>query len=197
MYQPEIWYGDGQCHKTDCYSKWSCATNFCTFCRTWSTETWMSCYRSGHSFAQTMTAELSWFVQNCDLIMACAKLWPNLPSLIQKQHYVLWFGVLAHKLFVGWVLIQTRLPATDYNGDPEYSLVSVYIYSQVIYNRVLHAVQSLQRYDAGGRFKNAYELLNLRVLKIWNCIKIISFNVLVRYFVWNFKGTLWFSTQNI
>ena len=30
-----------------------------------------------------------------------------------------------------------------------------------------------------------------------HCIKIISFNVWVRYFVWNFKGTLWNSTQNI
>ena len=29
------------------------------------------------------------------------------------------------------------------------------------------------------------------------CIKIISFNVWVRYFVWNFKGYLWNSTQNI
>ena len=27
--------------------------------------------------------------------------------------------------------------------------------------------------------------------------KIVSFNVWVRYFVWNFKGTLWNSTQNI
>ena len=28
-------------------------------------------------------------------------------------------------------------------------------------------------------------------------IKFTSFNVWVRYFVWNFKGTLWNSTQNI
>ena len=28
-------------------------------------------------------------------------------------------------------------------------------------------------------------------------IKIVSFNVWVRYFVWNFKGSLWNSTQNI
>ena len=37
-----------------------------------------------------------------------------------------------------------------------------------------------------GRFKNTYE---------W--IKFKSFNIWVRYFVWNFKGTLWNSTQNI
>ena len=43
----------------------------------------------------------------------------------------------------------------------------------------------------GGRFKNACELLNLRSLKIW------SFNVWVRYFMWNLKGTLSNSTQNI
>ena len=49
----------------------------------------------------------------------------------------------------------------------------------------------------GGRFKNAYELLNLRALKFQSFIKIISFNVWVRYFVWNFKGYLWNSTQNI
>ena len=29
------------------------------------------------------------------------------------------------------------------------------------------------------------------------CIKTLSFNVWVRYFVWNFKGDLWNSTQNI
>ena len=50
----------------------------------------------------------------------------------------------------------------------------------------------------GERFKNMYELLNLRALKISQCcIKFISFNVWVRYFVWNFKGYLWNSTQNI
>ena len=48
-----------------------------------------------------------------------------------------------------------------------------------------------------GRFRNAYELLNLRTLKISTLYKIASFNVWVRYFVWNFKGNLWNSTQNI
>ena len=37
-----------------------------------------------------------------------------------------------------------------------------------------------------------YELLNFN---LW--MKSTSFNVWVRYFVWNFKGTLWNSTQNI
>ena len=49
----------------------------------------------------------------------------------------------------------------------------------------------------GGRFKNTYELLNLRALKFSPWIKSTSFNVWVRYFVWNFKGTLWNSTRNI
>ena len=49
----------------------------------------------------------------------------------------------------------------------------------------------------GGGFKNTYELLNPRALKISTLHKILSFNVWVRYFVWNFKGTLWNSTQNI
>ena len=49
----------------------------------------------------------------------------------------------------------------------------------------------------GGRFKNTYELLIPRALKISMSYKIVSFNVRVRYFVWNFKGSLWNSTQNI
>ena len=48
----------------------------------------------------------------------------------------------------------------------------------------------------GGHFKNAYELLNLRALK-FSPVNEIQCNVWVRYFVWNFKGTLWNSTQNI
>ena len=44
----------------------------------------------------------------------------------------------------------------------------------------------------GGDFKNMYELLHLIALrKFQHCIKT---NVWVRYFVWNFKGTLWNST---
>ena len=45
-------------------------------------------------------------------------------------------------------------------------------------------------YASGRHFKNAYELLNLRVLKISLLYKNRVFNVWVRYFVWNFKGTL-------
>ena len=48
----------------------------------------------------------------------------------------------------------------------------------------------------GGRFKNTYELLNLRALKISMLYK-NHINVWVRYFVWNFKRYLWNSTQNI
>ena len=49
----------------------------------------------------------------------------------------------------------------------------------------------------GGHSKNTYELLNVRALKFQPVNKIHIFNVWVRYFVWNFKGTLWNSTQNI
>ena len=49
---------------------------------------------------------------------------------------------------------------------------------------------------SGGRFKNTCGLLNPRAL-FYCCIKIVFFNVWVRYFVWNFKGSLWNSTQNI
>ena len=51
--------------------------------------------------------------------------------------------------------------------------------------------------DQGGYFKNTYELLNPRALKISMLYKIVSFNVWVSYVVWNFKGSLWNSTQNI
>ena len=39
--------------------------------------------------------------------------------------------------------------------------------------------------------------LNLRAHKFQHCINIASFIVWIRYFVWNFKGTLWNSKQNI
>ena len=47
------------------------------------------------------------------------------------------------------------------------------------------------------RFKNVYELVNLRAKFSILYEKIVSVNVWVRYFVWNFKGSLWNSTQNI
>ena len=50
----------------------------------------------------------------------------------------------------------------------------------------------------GGVSKTLQELLNLRALKILPVNKkYTSFNVWVRYFVWNFRGYLWNSTQNI
>ena len=52
------------------------------------------------------------------------------------------------------------------------------------------------RWVVWGALKNTYELLYPRALKmLW--LYTVSFNVWVRYFVWNFKGTLWSSTQNI
>ena len=49
----------------------------------------------------------------------------------------------------------------------------------------------------GGRFKNAYELLNLRALKISILYKNHAFQCMSMISVWNFKGYLWNSTQNI
>ena len=54
-----------------------------------------------------------------------------------------------------------------------------------------------RRCEPGGRFKNTCELLNLRAFYFHLWIKYTSFNVWVRYFVRNSKGTLWNSTQNI
>ena len=48
-----------------------------------------------------------------------------------------------------------------------------------------------------GPFQKHHKLLNLRALKFSPVNKSTSFNVWARYFVWNFKGTLWNSTQNI
>ena len=48
-----------------------------------------------------------------------------------------------------------------------------------------------------GGFKNTYELLNLRAHKFSYVNKINIFQCMGKIFVWNFKGTLWNSTQNI
>ena len=48
-----------------------------------------------------------------------------------------------------------------------------------------------------GAVSYAYKLVKLRALKFSTLYKILSFNVWVRYFVWNFKGICWNSTQNI
>ena len=42
-----------------------------------------------------------------------------------------------------------------------------------------------------------WALKSKELLKFQCCMKIVSFNAWVRYFVWNFKGSLWNSTQNI
>ena len=46
------------------------------------------------------------------------------------------------------------------------------------------------------RFKNTYELVNLGARKFWLKINNTPFSVWVRYFLWNFEGNLWHSTQN-
>ena len=54
--------------------------------------------RSGHYFAHAMTAQLSWHVQNCDLI-------GSLESELELMHYSTRFQLLTHKLFVKWVSV--------------------------------------------------------------------------------------------
>ena len=49
----------------------------------------------------------------------------------------------------------------------------------------------------GGVSKTHMSSWIWELLKLECCIKVISYNVWVRYFVWNFKGNLWNSTQNI
>ena len=48
----------------------------------------------------------------------------------------------------------------------------------------------IRKISQGRGFKNAYELLNLRALKISMLYKSNIFSGWVRYFVWNFKGYL-------
>ena len=67
----------------------------------------------------------------------------------------------------------------------------------IVNNQNLKMISVISCMQSGGRFNNTYELLNLRALKFHLWIKSTSFNVWARYFVWNFKGTLWNSTQNI
>ena len=42
----------------------------------------------------------------------------------------------------------------------------------------------------GGRFKNTFELLNLRALKFSIVEKVNIFQCMGQIFAWNFKGTL-------
>ena len=65
------------------------------------------------------------------------------------------------------------------------------------FNATVSIIAEFGKQVSGECFKNIYELLNLRALKFSTLQKIASFSAWVRYFVWNFKGTLWNSTQNI
>ena len=51
--------------------------------------------------------------------------------------------------------------------------------------------------NQGGRFKNAYEFVNLEALKSSLLNKLSIFQYMGKYFVGNFKGYLWNSMQNI
>ena len=61
----------------------------------------------------------------------------------------------------------------------------------------LHKQWHASKRDPGGRFKNTYELLNLRALKFSQVNKINMLQCMGKIFVWNFKWYLWNSTQNI
>ena len=71
----------------------------------------------------------------------------------------------------------------------------MYIFNIVF--RSDHALRGKLRERPWGVQKHVWALKTKELLKCQHCIKIVSFNVWVRYFVWNFKGTLWNSTQNI
>ena len=51
--------------------------------------------------------------------------------------------------------------------------------------------------SSGGVSKTLMSSYIQELLKFQRCIKITPFNVWLRYFVWNFKGPLWNSIQNI
>ena len=56
---------------------------------------WKLIIQSGHNFAHAMTAELSWHVQNCDLV--------GLPeSKLEQKNIFARFQFWAHKPFVKW-----------------------------------------------------------------------------------------------
>ena len=76
--------------------------------------------------------------------------------------------------------------------------IDVYYLWVVCYQWIIAMIDHIGMNERWGeRFRNTYELLNLRALKFRLCIKIVFFSVWVWYFVWNFKSSLWNSTQNI
>ena len=98
-----------------------------------------------------------------------------------------------------------RVNIMDFKTFHTLSHPSLYIEAQrclVIWRSFRHqhyqlSNPSIWQTDCWGRFKKAYVLLNLRALKIHPWMKCTSFIEWVRYFVCNFKGDLWKSTQNI
>ena len=77
-------------------------------------------------------------------------------------------------------------------------LIIIFLYFQ-LFVQLLHHLGTLDFTITDRAFhkhirvrKSEWEHLNFR-----HCIRIVSFNVWVRYFVLDFKGTLWNSTQNI
>ena len=62
---------------------------------------------------------------------------------------------------------------------------------------ILYASASWVIPASRGHLKHVYKLEIWDRLNFKYLVKIASFNVLIRYFVWNFKGSLWNSTQNI
>ena len=71
-------------------------------------------------------------------------------------------------------------------------------YDHSLRNRNVYSHRYLVIQMIWGYFKNTYELLNPRALKISMLYKNRIFECMGRiFFVWNFKDTLWNSTQNI
>ena len=79
---------------------------------------------------------------------------------------------------------------------------SIWIYQSLVIHRcqwtglLLVEEMACHLVGSGGRLKNTYELLNVRALKFSHVNKSTSFIVWVKCFMWNFKCTLWNSTQN-
>ena len=78
-----------------------------------------------------------------------------------------------------------------------YSIIIPMMTKQNIYQNWIMMAELLVRWTPGWCFKNDHELVNVGAVIFLSLKELHIFNVWVRYFVWNFKGYLWNSTQNI
>ena len=72
-------------------------------------------------------------------------------------------------------------------------LIFVYVNMDTHSSSDIYNIITVTSHKSPGHFKNAYALLNQRTLKI----SALYTNVWARHFVWNFKGSLINSSQNI